>query len=140
MKTQPKKPNRPGRAAKRPAAAKLAQDRPRTWHDVPHSPTPWRDCGCGVVADDLGRTIFCYQPSHDAEAALRRYSCDPVQPQPFPQVYGDYHYLLCAVNCHEQLLAAAKRLADILGKAPKKNAAELDELRVLIARADEHFE
>ena len=116
-----------------------SEDRPRTWHDVPHSPTPWRDCGYGVVADDLGRTIFFYQPSHDAEAALRRYSCDPVQPQPFPQVYGDYHYLLCAVNCHEQLLAAAKRLAVLLCKAPKKNAAELDELRTLIARADEHF-
>lgn len=106
------------------------------WEDVPHSPTPWRDCGAGVVADDLGRTIFFYKPSHDAEKALR----DFAPTDPFPQVYGDFHFLLCAANCHDGLLAATKRLVALLGKAPKKNADEIAKLNLLIARAESNFD
>lgn len=108
----------------------------RAWEDVPHSPTPWRDCGAGVVADDLGRVVFSYKPSHYAEAALR----DFMPFQRMPPVYGDYHFLLCAANCHDGLLAAAKRLVALLGKAPKKNADEIAKLNLLIAHAESNFD
>ena len=107
-----------------------SEDRPRTWHDVPHSPLPFRDGGAGVFVDANGHVPFSIVPFE------RRNENPGVVYERFK---GDYHYIMCAANCHEDLLAAAKRLAVLLCKAPKKNAAELDELRTLIARADEHY-
>lgn len=117
-----------------PTSAKIAKGpapRPLTWHDVPHSPLPFRDGGAGVFVDANGHVPFRIIP-------FERRNEDPGVV--YERFKGDYHYLLCAVNCHEELLTAAKRLADILGKAPKKNAAEIARLQAVIAHAESHFE
>lgn len=105
---------------------KNGKDAPRqkTWRDVPHSPLPWRDGGCNVfvgadghVVGRLARDVF-----GNEEAALRH--------------NGDYHYMLCAVNCHEALVDAAKKLVELLDG----RGEDTRELRALVARAEEHFE
>lgn len=106
------------------------------WEKVPHSPTPWRDLGCCCVADDWGRMIFSYKPSYRTEHRLNAYKPG----LPFPQCYGDYHFMLCAVNCHEDLLSVARRLEAILEKAPKKNESELVKLRAIIRHAESNFD
>lgn len=105
-------------------AGAAKQGRIIRWRDVPHSPLPWRDGGCNVfvgadghVVGRLERDVF-----GNEEAALRH--------------NGDYRYMLCAVNCHEALVGAAKRLLVLL----EGRGEDTRELRALVARAEEHFE
>ena len=106
------------------------------WEKVPHSPTPWRDEGVWCVGDSWGRMLFSYKPSHRTEHYLNAFKPG----LPFPQCYGDYHFMLCAVNCHEDLLSVARRLEAILKKAPKKNESELVKLRAIIRHAESNFD
>lgn len=97
---------------------------PKTWHDAPHSPLPFRDGGCMVFVGDDGHVVGRLVPPdcRDEETAMRD--------------NGNYRYMLCAVNCHEALVGAAKRLLVLL----EGRGEDTRELRALVARAEEHFE
>lgn len=104
-----------------------AAPEPRTWHDVPHSPLPFRDGGGGVFVAADGRVPFTIRP-------FERQNESPGDV--YERFKGDYHYMLCAINCHEALVEAAKKLL-MLMEGRKEDTREL---RALIARAEEHFE
>ena len=111
-------------AAKQGCCGNGGTPRPKTWHDAPHSPLPFRDGGCMVFVGDDRHVVGRLVPPdcHDEETAMRN--------------NGNYHYMLCAINCHEALVAAAKRLLVLL----EGRGEDTRELRALVARAEEHFD
>lgn len=107
-------------------AGAAKQGRITRWRDVPHSPLPFRDGGCNVFVGADGHVVGILEPlpvdCRDEASAMRN--------------SGNYRYMLCAVNCHEPLVAAAKRLLVLL----EGRGEDTRELRALVARAEEHFE
>lgn len=110
---------------------KKSKPEARSWHDMPHSPLPFRDGGAGVFVDANGHVPFKILPFEN-----RNESPESV----YERFRGDYHYILCAVNCHEELLGAAKGLLEVLEKTKVRVAFDTESLKRLIARAEEHFE
>lgn len=110
-----------------PEKGHKAAPRPMTWREVPHSPLPFRDGGAGVFVAANGQVPFTIKP-------FERPNEDPGEV--YGRFNGDYHYMLCAINCHEALVEAAKKLLVLL----EGRGEDTKELRALVARAEEHFE
>ncbi len=107
-------------------AGAAKQGRITRWREMPHSPLPFRDGGCNMFVGADGHLVGMLEPlpvdCRDEESAMRN--------------AGNYRYMLCAANCHESLVAAAKKLVVLLDE----RGEDTRELRALVARAEEHFE